>query len=105
MKIFCATCGMPLDKKEDIGLVNEEGSFCRYCVGKDGKVKNAELLFNGGISFFMHAVSGVSLELAKRVTRRNMKSLSYWKGRNEDFLQGEEATDEEYEAVMKSLGE
>jgi hypothetical protein len=34
-----------------------------------------------------------------------MKSLSYWKGRSEAFLQGEEATDEEYEAVMKSLGE
>ena len=104
MTTFCATCGMPLEKKEDVGLVNDTGSFCRYCVGEDGKVKSGKLIFNGGVSFFMHALSGMPLDLAERVTRKNMQSLSYWKERKELCLEGEEATDEEYGEAMKKLG-
>lgn len=102
MTTFCSTCGMPLEKKEDVGLVDNTGSFCRYCVN-DGKVKNAEQIFAGGVSFFMHAVEGTSLALAERITRRNMKSLPYWKVKKDECLEGEEATDEEYSKVMKSL--
>jgi hypothetical protein len=101
----CVTCGMPLDKKEDIGLVNESGSYCRFCVDKEGKVKSGSQIFHGGVSFFMHSIEGISVEFAERVTRRNMKSLPYWKEREDEFLKGELATDEEYDAAMKLVGE
>lgn len=104
MTTFCSTCGMPLEKKEDVGLVDNTGSFCRYCVNEDGKLKSAEQVFAGGVSFFMHAVEGTPLALAERLTRRNMKSLPYWKARNEKCLEGDVATDEEYVKAMKSLG-
>jgi hypothetical protein len=94
---------MPLEKKEDIGLVDKTESFCRYCVN-DGKVRNAEQIFAGGVSFFMHTVEGTSLALAERITRRNMKSLPYWKTRKEKCLEGDEASDEEYAEAMKKLG-
>jgi hypothetical protein len=96
---------MPLEKKEDVGVVNNDGSFCRYCVNKDGSVKNAMQIFDGGVSFFMHAIQGTSLDLAQRLTRRNMKSLPYWKNKKETCLEGKEATDEEYTEAMKKLGE
>lgn len=95
---------MPLNKKEDVGLVDSTGSFCRYCVGTDGKVKSGNLIFDGGVSFFMHAIPGIPLDLAQRVTRKNMKSLPYWRERKEQCLEGEMATDEEYAEAMKQLG-
>lgn len=101
----CATCGMPLEKKEDIGLTTDKESFCRYCVDGKGKVRSGNQIFHGGVSFFMHSIPGMSVELAERVTRRNMKSLSYWKARNDEFLKGDEATDEEYTQAIKAVGE
>lgn len=105
MVTHCVTCGMPLDKKEDIGLIQDGKSYCRYCVDKNGKVKSGYQIFHGGVSFFMHAVEGMSVELAEVVTRRNMISLPYWKNRNDDFLKGRLATDEEYTAAMELVGE
>ncbi|MCX6732954.1 MAG: zinc ribbon domain-containing protein [Candidatus Roizmanbacteria bacterium] len=105
MITFCSTCGMPLEKKEDVGLVNTSGSFCRYCVKKDGKVKTADQIFAGGVSFFMHSIEGTPLALAERITRRNMKSLPFWKARKDQCLVGDEATDEEYADAMKKVGE
>ena len=105
MAIHCVTCGMPLEKKEDIGLINHAGSFCRFCVNKDGKVKSSSQIFHGGVSFFMHSIQGISAQLAEKVTRRNMKLLPYWKARNEECLQGDEASDEEYASAMALVGE
>lgn len=104
MTTFCSTCGMPLEKKEDVGVVNTDGSFCRYCVNKEGAVKNSDQIFAGGVSFFMHTIEGTPLVLAERLTRRNMKSLPYWKARKDKCLEGDEATDEEYTEAMKKLG-
>jgi len=105
MKTLCATCSMPLDKKEDVGLTDGENSFCTYCCDKSGKLRSAEQIFHGGVSFFMHQIEGMSLDLAERVTRRNMKTLTYWKTQKPLILEGHEATDEEYQNVMKLLGE
>lgn len=96
---------MPLQKKDDIGLEQDNLSFCRYCVDKDGKLKSGSQIFHGGVSFFMHSVSGMPVDLAERVTRRNMKSLPYWKGRNDEFLQGDVASDAEYAEAMRIVGE
>lgn len=104
MTTSCATCGMPLEKKEDMGAVIGNNSFCKYCVNTDGTVKNGEQVFNGGVEFFMGAVPGASRDLAERLTRRNMRSLPYWKERKEKCLEGSGATDEEYVKAMKSLG-
>ena len=105
MDIHCSTCDMPLEKKEDVGLIKGKESFCRYCVDKEGNVKSPELIFDGGVSFFMHAIPGTSVELAERLTRKNMKSLFYWRKKNEPCLQGLEATNAEYTEAMKQLGE
>ena len=105
MKTLCAACSMPLEKKEDIKLVIGEDSFCKYCVDKNGKLKSAEQIFRGGVSFFMHTVEGTPLDLAERITRRNMKSLAYWQKNKPTCLEGSEATNEEYTEAMKQLGE
>ena len=104
MTTTCATCGMPLEKKEDIGLTNEGMSFCKYCVDTDGTVKRGDQIFEGGVLFFLNAVPGTPRELAERLTRKNMRSLQYWKGKNEQFLEGLEATDEEFAEAMKKIG-
>ncbi len=42
-------------------------------------------------------------DLAERITRKNMKSLEYWKCHPAEILNGPEATDEEFQEVMASL--
>jgi hypothetical protein len=59
----CATCGMPLEKKEDFALGDEKARFCAYCVNPDGSVKSGEEIFNGGVQFF-------GLEVCEEVTAK-----------------------------------
>lgn len=103
MTKFCQACGMPLEKKEDFAGGNEDSQFCLYCVSEDGQVKSSEEIFEGGVQFFISQL-GADRQMAEKVTRKNMKSLSYWQNKDCPILQGEVATDEEYSEILKKLG-
>lgn len=100
----CITCGMPFDDSHanDIGLETADGPVCVYDV-KDGVLKPAEEIFEGGVQFFMSQGMEDDRALAERVTRKNMKSLPYWQAHPFDLLNGDEATDEEFGMVMAKL--
>lgn len=100
----CITCGMPFEGNHinDIGLETSDGPVCVYDV-KDGAIKPAEDIFEGGVQFFLGSVAGGDRELAERVTRKNMKSLLYWQAHPFEGLNGAEASDEEFAAAMAKL--
>jgi hypothetical protein len=100
---YCEACGMPMEKPEDHALSDSSSKFCLYCVNPDGSVKSAAEIFQGGVQFFLAHVGG-NRALAEKITRKNMNQQSYWQGKNEPILQGEEATDEEFAAALKKLG-
>jgi len=93
---------MPLTKKEDFALGDENSNFCLHCVNEDGSVKSCEEIFEGGVQFFMSQI-GDDQSMAERVTRKNMSGLPYWQDKNCEILKGEVATDEEFAEVFKKL--
>jgi len=99
----CEACGMPMMKPEDYALGDTTSQFCGYCTNEDGSVKDCDVIFAGGVKFFMDS-TGADQEMAEKVTRKNMNQQSYWQGKDEPILQGAEATDEEFAAAMQKLG-
>lgn len=98
----CIACGMPLDEKHGLGTETVDGTVCQYCMGEDGHPKGCEVIFEGGVQFFM-TVDGVDKSMAERLTRKNMNSLSYWKDKEAACLEGDQASDEEFHAVLAKL--
>ena len=98
----CATCGMPLEKKEDFALGDENSRFCLYCVNQDGSVKSCQEIFAGGVDFFLQSLGG-DKNMAEKITRKNMSQLPYWQERDCEVLRGKMATDEEFSAVMQKM--
>lgn len=103
MQKFCWACGMPMIKKEDFALGDENSKFCRYCVNEKGEVKSCEEIFEGGVRYFMDNVTN-DRKIAEKVTRKNMNMQSYWEGKNCEILKGEMATDEEFQEILKKIG-
>ncbi len=100
----CITCGMPFvgNHADDVGLELPEGSVCKFDSG-DGKVKSGKEIFDGGVNFFSTEVTDGDVELAERLTRKNMSSLAYWQARPLDELTGPKATDEEFQSAISKL--
>lgn len=86
----------------DIGLETAEGPVCKFDV-EDGKIKSGEDIFEGGVVFFAAEAADGDRGLAERLTRKNMKSLAYWKSHPFALLDGPEATDQEFGAAMSRL--
>ena len=99
---YCNACGMPLNKKEDFALGDENSDFCLYCVNADGSVKPVEEIFEGGVQFFMSQI-GNDRNMAEKITRKNMSRLPYWQDKDIEILKGEMATDEEFEKMMSKM--
>ncbi len=99
----CEACGMPMSEPSHFAKGDENSQFCLYCVNEDGSVKTSTEIFEGGVQYFMTQV-GDDRPLAERITRKNMNMQSYWQGKNEPILQGEQATDEEFTELMKKMG-
>src|SRR3989339_1448726 len=98
----CIACSMPMVNKEDFGCGNEKALTCIHCTKADGTVKSCEEIFEGGVRFFMSATSASRLE-AEKLTRKNMKNLSYWQDKKCSCLDGEVATDKEFGEAMSRL--
>ena len=93
---------MPLNKKEDFALGDENSEFCRYCVNTDGSVKSGEEIFEGGVQFFMSQI-GNDRNMAEKITRKNMSQQPYWQGKECECLKGEMATDQEFNEVLRKM--
>ena len=93
---------MPLMKKEDFANGDESSQFCSHCVNEDGSVKSCDEIFSAGVKFFM-GVAQLDKELAERITRKDMSELPHWQDKNCEILEGEKATDEEFQEVLKKL--
>lgn len=93
---------MPLNKKGDFALGDENSDFCLYCVNTDGSVKSCEEIFEGGAQFFMNQI-GNDRKMAEKITRKNMSRPQYWQGKDCECLKGEMATDEEFAEIMKKM--
>ncbi len=86
----------------DIGLETPDGPVCIHDC-KDGKIKGAEEVFEGGVQFFMHAATSGDRGLAERLCRKNMRHLPYWQQHPSPILEGAEATDQEFGEAMAKL--
>jgi len=97
----CITCSMPLEgaHANDIGMEIPEGPVCKFD-SKDGQIKPAQEIFEGGVAFFAKACTGGDMDLAERLTRKNMKSLPYWQSHPFADLEGPEATDRQMQDAM-----
>lgn len=93
---------MPMSKKEDFALGDENSKFCLYCTNLDGSVKSCEEIFEGGVQFFMGKLDG-NREMAEKATRKNMNMQSYWKDKDCAVLKGETMSDEEFSELVKKL--
>jgi len=98
----CATCGMPLTKKEDFALGDENADFCVYCTNDDGSLKPCGEIFSGGVQFFLGALGGEK-SFAEKLVRKNMSQLPYWQEHSCELLKGDMASDEEFETIMSKL--
>ena len=100
----CITCGMPLEGNHagDVGMETADGLVCIHDI-KEGVIKAPEEIFEGGVQFFLMAVTSGDRDLAERLTRKNMNALPYWQVRPFDLLNGPQASDEEFGAAMMKL--
>lgn len=94
---------MPLNDPKDFGSETENGPVCIHCSTADGKVKGCEEIFEGGVQFFMHTLSGADRVLAEKLTRKNMNSLPYWQKNKSACLEGDLATDQEFQDALSKL--
>lgn len=94
---------MPLDEVHGLGTETKDGSVCQHCLGEDGCVRPCEEIFEGGVQFFESLECVKDRELAERLTRKNMKSLSYWQNHPHNCLDGVESSQEEFMKVISSL--
>ena len=95
---------MPLEgeHEKDFGFDAPDGPVCIHD-SADGKIRSGEEIFEGGVQFFLAEAADGNRDLAKRLTRKNMKALPYWQAHPFALLDGPEATDAEFRAAMAKL--
>lgn len=100
----CIACGMPLegDHAGDVGIETADGFVCKFDI-VDGAIKPAEEIFEGGVQFFMGSVTDGDRALAERLTRKNMAALPHWQANWFALLDGDQATNAEFDAAMMKL--
>lgn len=98
------TCSMPLDGEHEkfVGLETSEGLVCVHDLS-DGKLKTPAEIFEGGVQWYLGAVSSADRGLAERLTRKNMNTLPYWKTHHDICLEGDQSSEEEYNSAMARL--
>lgn len=99
---FCQACGMPLDDQADCAGGDRNADFCIHCVDDKGRVRSCAEIFEGGVCFFIHELA-INREMAERITRKNMLAQPYWQNRNCPELEGETASDAEFQDALKKL--
>ncbi len=99
----CFACSMPINAQSDKGAETSDGVACVHCSNADGTLKTCEEIFEGGVQFFLASIPGTDRELAEKLVRKNMNNLPYWQQNKCNCLEGEEASDEEFQAALAKL--
>lgn len=99
----CAACSMPMTSPEMFGNMDPSSKTCVYCTNPDGSVKACSEIFEGGVQFFLQHV-GNDRGLAERLTRKNMQNLPLWQDSQDPCLQGEVASETEFNAFLQAMG-
>jgi hypothetical protein len=83
-RVFCQSCGMPLEKDGDFGT-NADGSknndYCAYCYmdGKFGRDVTMEGMIEVCLPFMVEANKGMTEETARKSMREWFPALKRWK--------------------------
>ncbi|MBU2524401.1 zinc ribbon domain-containing protein [Patescibacteria group bacterium] len=98
----CIACSMPITNDQELGADTKDGSVCVHCYS-NGEIKSRDEIFEGGVQFFIGAIPGTDRELAEKLVRKNMNSLTYWQKNPCDCLQGPQASEEEFKEALSKF--
>jgi Putative zinc ribbon domain len=74
----CIACGMPMNKKEDYAMGNENKDYCKYCMREDGLMQSYEEKLVGMTKFIV-STQGIDEIAAREAAKEIMSKLPAWK--------------------------
>ena len=74
----CASCGMPLEKKEDFALSDSKQAYCRYCTDDKGKLLPFDKILKMNTDYYVQS-QGITPEAAAKMAKDLLKTLPAWK--------------------------
>lgn len=76
----CIACGMPMNKKEDYAMGDENKDYCIYCMKPDGSMQSYEEKLES-TAVFIVKTQGIDKEAARLSAKDIMSKLPAWKNR------------------------
>lgn len=76
----CIACGMPMNKKEDYAMGDENKDYCIYCMRPDGSMQSYEEKLESTADFIVKT-QGIDKEAARLSAKDIMSKLPAWKNR------------------------
>lgn len=76
----CIACGMPMNKKEDYAMGDENKDYCIYCMKPDGSMQSYEEKLESTADFIVKT-QGIDKEAARLSAKDIMSKLPAWKNR------------------------
>lgn len=74
----CIACGMPMEKKEDFAMSDENKDYCKYCARPDGSMRSYDETLEG-MTGFAAKTYGMDEEKARKTAMEMMANLPAWK--------------------------
>lgn len=74
----CIACGMPMNKKEDYAMGDENKDYCIYCMRPDGSMQSYEEKLESTADFIVKT-QGIDKEAARLSAKDIMSKLPAWK--------------------------
>lgn len=74
----CASCGMPMESKEDFALSNPDSDYCRYCTDSQGQLLPYEKILDANASFYQES-QGLTAQAALKMAKDLLKNQPAWK--------------------------
>ena len=75
----CASCGMPMEKKEDFALGKTDSQYCKYCTDESGKLLSFEKILKMNADYLKES-QGITEVAAAKMARDLLKTQPAWKG-------------------------
>lgn len=76
----CASCGMPMENKDDFALGDTSAKLCRYCTDESGALLPFEKVLKANADFFKES-QGITEPAALKMATDLLKSQPAWKSR------------------------
>ena len=74
----CIACGMPMSKKDDFAMSDENKDYCVHCANADGSMHSFEEK-KESLTNFIIKTQGLDHKAAGNVALSMMKDLPAWK--------------------------